>query len=1137
MKKEFKPTTWAIKNRTAVYIITILLSITGIVIYNDLPKERFPDVVLPTIFVQTIYPGVSPTDIETSVTQPLEKQLKSISGVKKVTSTSMESVSIVTVEFVAKVKIEDAKQKVRDALDKAQNDIPADAQKNQSIGEFDISELPIMNVNLSGDFDALKLKSFAKLLKDKVEGNTEVKRCDIIGALDREIRVSMDLNKMIAYQISFDDVENQFRYNNVNISGGNILEGNVRRTLRVTGEFKNIDEIRKMIVRTPSGTPLHLYEFADVTDDTKDRESYARLEDKPVVTVNVIKRGGENLINAAEKIKATIAAFQKDGKFPEGLKVTITGDLSKQTQTQLNDLINTVILGFLFVTIVLMFFMGVENAFYVGLSVPLSSVLAFLFMPSLGFSLNLIVLFSFLLALGIVVDDAIVVIENTHRIFNKNKNIKLFDAAKEAAGEVFIPVLTGTLTNIAPFFPLLFWPGIVGKFFYFLPVTLIITLFASLVVAFIINPVFAVSFMQRDHEYKQESFRRYRKPVIFLLVGGAIIHLIAFGVGSLAWHGFGNFLFVCVLILAIVHYVFNPMIHAFQDNLLIKLRDGYRRIVTFAIKRAHSRWVFISAILFFFLSFAIFVASKPKVEFFPSGDPNFVYVYCELPIGTELHYTDSITKILEKKVNEAIVDDKDIVESVIANVAIGAGDPRNPDRAAQSHKSKVTVAFKEFEKRDGKSTSKILKAIRNNIKNIAGTSISVEQEQNGPPTGRDIQIEIAGDNFDSLIAISARVKGLIASSGIQGIDQLKTDLILDKPELKVIIDNDKALREGLSIGQIGSAMFASLNGNRNPSKFRDGEDEIPIIVRLQEQYREKPEDLLRLNITFRDMSTGQLKTVPLAAVARVENAKNYNGINRKQQRRVVTLYSGLVKGYNGNLVNADLKRIIDDVHLSDGYEIKQGGAQEDQAETGAFLLKAFGAAIAIMFLVIVIQFNSSTKPLIIFSTIVFSLSGVFLGYAISGRPFVIAMSGVGVLALAGIVVKNGIILIEFIDELKARGMRTRQAIIEGGVTRMTPVLLTASAAILGLIPLAIGVNMDFGSLFTTFNPHFYLGGESVVFWGPLAWTIIYGLVVATFLTLIVAPSMYLIRYRLKLKQLRRRQTKRILKEQNEMNEN
>jgi multidrug efflux pump len=1130
MKKEFRPTTWAIKNPTAIYILTILVSIAGIVTYIGLPKERFPDVVLPTIFVQTIYPGVSPTDIENSVTRPLEKQLKSLSGVKKVTSSSIESFSVVTVEFTANIKIEDAKTKVRDAMDKAKNDIPADAQKNQSIGEFDISEFPIMNVNLSGEYDALKLKAFAKMLKDKVEGNQEIKRCDIVGALDREIRVELDLDKMLANNLTFDDIENQFRYNNVNISGGDILVGNIKRTLRVTGEFKSVNDVRNLIIRNPFGGSTHLFEIADVIDGTKDRESFARLDDKPVVTVNIIKRAGENLINAADKIKKTIDEFKKEGKYPEGLKVTLTGDMSKQTQSQLNDLINTVILGFLFVTIVLMFFMGVENAFYVGLSVPLSSLLAFLFMPSLGFSLNVIVLFSFLLALGIVVDDAIVVIENTHRIFNKDKKISLFEAAKEAAGEVFIPVLTGTLTNVAPFFPLLFWPGIVGKFFFYLPVTLIITLFASLVVAFLINPVFAVSFMQRDTDYKKDSIRRYQKPIIILLIGGVLMHLIGFASKSTSMHGFGNFLLVCILILLLVHYILNPLIHWFQDRVLPKIRNGYRRLLTSFIAKSRSRWVFMGAIAFFILSIFIFGASKPKVEFFPSGDPNFVFVYSELPVGTELHYTDSITKIIEARVKSVIQNDTDIVESVIANVAIGAGDPRMPDRTAQSHKSKVTVAFKEFEKRDGKSTSPILKAIRNSIKDIPGTSISVEPEQNGPPTGRDIQIEISGDNFDSLVNISERFKKVIASSGIQGIDQLKSDLILNKPELKIVLDVEKAEREGISVGQAGSAMFAALNGSRNPSKFRDGEDEVPIIARLQERFRSKQEDLLNLGITYRDMATGgQLKTIPISAIAKVEASKTFNGINRKQQRRIVTLYSGIVKGYNANSINADLARLVAEVKLPEGYEIKQGGAQEDQAETSNFLLKAFLGSVALMFVVIVIQFNSSTKPLIVFSTIVFSLSGVFLGYAISHKPFVIAMSGVGILALAGIVVKNGIILIEFIDELKGRGLKIREAIIQGGVTRMTPVILTALAAILGLIPLAVGVNIDFGGLFTSLKPNFYLGGESVVFWGPLAWTIIYGLIVATFLTLIVAPSMYLIRYRMKLKQWRRRHRRKIRK--------
>jgi multidrug efflux pump len=1112
MQKGFSVTNWSIKNRTAVYLMTALLSLAGVVTYLGLPKERFPDIVIPTVIVSTIYPGASPTDIENTVTKPLEKKIKAISGVKKVVSQSAESFSLITVEFVTGIEVALAKQKVKDAVDKAKADIPADAQKNQQVQEVDFSEFPCMNINLSGNYDATKLKQFAEMVKDKIETNKEITRCDIIGALDREIKVDVDLYKMQAAYVSLGDIENQFAYNNMSISGGDISVNNLKRTLRVSGEFKNIQQIKDLIFKGGMGNPVRLGDIATITNGFKDRESFARLDNTPVISLNVIKRSGENLIVAADKIKATIKEFQ-DNKFPKDLKVTYTADLSVQTQTQLNDLINTVILGFLFVTIVLMFFMGVENAFYVGLSVPLSSLLAFLFMPSLGFSLNVIVLFAFLLALGIVVDDAIVVIENAHRIFNKDKDKPIMEAVREAAGEVFWPVFTGTLVNVAPFAPLLFWPGIVGRFMYFLPMTLIITLFASLVVAFVINPVFAVSFMKRDEDIKSDSIKKYKKPIIVLAIVAVISYLASIGATTTTAFGIANFLVFLILLLIAVHYLINPLIHKFQDGLLPSLRNKYRKMITWATY--HPWKLFISAIVLFFMSLTALMIRSPKVEFFPSGDPNFTYIYCELPIGTEIKITDSITKELEHRVFNVLGHNNPLVESVISNVAVGAGDPRNPDRTPQSHKSKITVAFKEFEYRHGLSTSELLTKIRENVKGIPGAKINIEQEQNGPPTGKPINIEINGEDFDSLINISARLKKLVENSEIKGIEQLSSDLVLNKPELEIVVDKEKAQREGVAVGQIATIVYQALNGNRNFSKYRDADDEVPIMVKLSKEYRSKPEDLLNMIIAFRDMTNGQFRQIPLSSVASIKFSNNFSGINRKNQKRVVTLGSAVQQGFNANEINGQLANLFRDVKLPEGYEIKQTGEQEEQAETGAFLGKAFAAAIALMFLIIVMQFNSSTKPLIIFSSIVFSLIGVFFGYAITGQTMVIVMTGVGIMALAGIVVKNGIILIEFIDELKARGLPTRQAIIEGGVTRMTPVLLTACAAILGLIPLAVGVNIDFGGLFTHFKPNIWFGGESVTFWGPLAWTLIYGLVVATFLTLLVAPAMYLIRASIK----------------------
>jgi multidrug efflux pump subunit AcrB len=650
-----------------------------------------------------------------------------------------------------------------------------------------------------------------------------------------------------------------------------------------------------------------------------------------------------------------------------------------------------------------MFFMGVENAFYVGLSVPLSSLLAFLFMPSLHFTLNVIVLFSFLLALGIVVDDAIVVIENTHRIFNKDKNKTILQAAREAAGEVFWPVFSGTLVNIAPFFPLLFWPGIAGKFMSFLPVTLIITLFASLVVAFVINPVFAVAFMKRDHDSKNDHVSKYKKT--FIVLGILALLSYVFSGGNSTGIGMGNFFLFTIVLLLAIHYAINPMIHRFQDGFLPKLRNGYTRLIKAALLGRRPIYIFISAFLMLFVSaFLLFGLRTPEVSFFPSGDPNFTYVSCELPTGTDLNYTDSLTKLLEEKVYESIKNDTDIVESVITNVAIGAGDPRQPDRTPQSHKSKITVAYKEFEHRHGKSTSDVLNKIRANVKEVAGATITVERDMGGPPTGKPISIEISGDNFDSLVNLSAMVKKAIDNSGIKGIENLRSDLILNKPELTVVIDKEKAQREGLSVGQVGSILFAALNGDRNPSKMRDDDDEVPVNVRLAKEYRSKPEDLMNLIIAFRDMNTGQFRQIPLSSVANVKFNNNFSGINRKNQKRVVTLGSSVTNGFNGNAINASIAGVLANIRTPQGYEIKQTGEQEDQKETSSFLSVAFLATIALMFVIIVIQFNSTSKPLIIFSTIAFSFIGVFLGYFISGDPMVIVMTGVGIMALAGIVV-------------------------------------------------------------------------------------------------------------------------------------
>lgn len=1102
--KELPFTSWCIENATSIYAFTFMIVVAGMMIYNSLPKELFPDVVVPTISVATIYPGATPADIENLITKPIEKQVKSLNGVKKITSNSLSDVSIITVEFSTDLKPSDCKQKVTDAVAKGKKDLPSDLKTDPQIQEFDINEMPIMNINLAGDLPLDQIKEYGEDLKDRIESMKEITRVDIVGGLDREIQINVDLYKMTSAGIAFMDIENAVQRENLNISGGEVRVDDLRRNLRVTGEFKDPKELENLVVRSFTGTTVFLKDIAEIRDGFKEKQDFAQLDKKAVVTLNVVKRSGENLINATDQIYKILEDYQEN-KFPKGLQIKVTGDTSENTRIQLHDLLNTVILGFIFVVFILMFFMGFTNAFFVGLSVPLATLVAFLFMPGLGMTMNVMVLFSLLLALGIVVDDAIVVIENTHRIYHKYEyDIK--QSAKFAAGEVFVPVLAGTLTTLAPFFPLLFWPGIVGKFMKNLPITLIITLGASLFVAFVMNPVFAVSFMKKE-EHGESKLKDYK----WGFIGFAVLSLIGYVSGNM---GLGNFSVFCILLILSYHFFFYRAIIFWQTRFWPKVANVYRKILRAFIQGKRPIAVVLGAVLLLILSWGIFIASKPNVVFFPSGNPNFVYVYCKLPSGTDANVTDSITRIIEQKVYKVIGANNPDVTSVISNVGLGAGDPQNPDKVATPNKSKVTVAFKKYADRKIPATIIWLDSVQKEFKKegIAGAEISVEPERNGPPVGKPINIEITGDDYATLAVLSTQLKAKIDASGIQGIDELKSDLQISKPEIIVDLDKEKMQREGISLGQVAAELRTALFG-KEVSKFRDADDDAEIQLRLRAEDRASVEKLMNVYISYMDFSTGSFRQVPISSIAKIRYDKTISVINRKNQNRVVTLGSDVSSGYNANNIIPQIEEVIAQMDFPEGYEARMTGEQEQQAETGAFLGVAFGGALALMLLIMVVQFNSVIKPLIIFTTVAFSLIGVALGFTFTRMTFSVVMSGVGVFALAGIVIRNGILLIEFIDELRARGENVYDAVVDGGATRMTPVILTASAAILGLIPLAIGLNMDFAKLFSEFNPEFYLGGDNVMFWGPLSWTMIFGLIVATFLTLLVVPTMYMLGYK------------------------
>jgi multidrug efflux pump subunit AcrB len=963
------------------------------------------------------------------------------------------------------------------------------------------------------------LKKYADDMQDRIESLSEITRVEIGGALTREIQVDVDMYKMKAASLTFRDIEQAVSLNNMTVSGGNIDLQNMSRSIRVVGEVTNIDEIKNIILSTSSGAVVKLRDIATVRDGFKRPENFARYNGKNVVTLNVIKKSGQNLLDASDKIKAIIADMQKT-KLPSNLIVKVTGDQSRNTRNTVNELNNTIILGFIFVTIVLMFFMGLVNALFVAFSVPLSMAIAFIILPWIGFTMNMLVMFAFIFALGIVVDDAIVVIENTHRIHKKTK-MDITSSAKAAAGEVFVPILSGTLTTLAPFFPLAFWPGVVGSFMVFIPVTLIITLFASLIVAYIFNPVFAVDFMKLDDDDAPVNKRNVFKTTI-------VIALISIPFYLFGARGVGNFtMFIAISFLG--HELFGyKVFRKFQNSVLPALMKKYENTLVWVLKGRRPAYLLGGMIALFVFTMVLNNIVKPKVVFFPDNEPNTINTYIKMPIGTQIEVTDSVARIAEHRIMSVLGEKNPIVESVVTNVAFLASDNNFDNASTSSNLAKIAVNFVEYKYRHGQSTSVYMNKMRQALKDVPGAEIVVDKIKMGPPTGKPINIEISGDDLAQLAATADNFKRFIDSLQIGGIEELKSDFASTKPELAIILDREIANTEGITAAVVGDAIRTGQLG-KEISKYREGEDQYSIMLRFEENQRKDLEQLLNLTITYRDMTSGLIRQIPLSVVAHVEYVNSYGQINRLNLKRVITVSSNVLDGYNANLINAQLRKVMPQFTKPSDVDIRLTGEQEDQAESMVFLSKAMILCLFLIMFILITQFNSMSKALIIVSEVIFSLIGVLLGYMIFGMTISIIMTGMGIVALAGIVVRNGILLVEFADRLKEQRVKTRQAIIQAGLTRITPVVLTATATILGLIPLAIGMNINFATLLTDLNPHLHFGGDNVMFFGPLSWTIIFGLSFATFLTLVLIPVMYSVNYTLALRRKRRKLHKALVK--------
>ncbi len=1125
--KEFGLSTFSVNNRISVMFLALIILIMGVSAYNAMPRESFPEITQPEIYVGVLYPGNSPKDVENLITRPIEKELNTIGDVDEIRSTSIQDYATITVAFNYDVDVDAALQDVKDAVDKAKGDLPNDLDNEPNIFALDFSEFPVMNINLYGINDVDLLKEYGEYLEDEIEKLDAVSGVDIRGVLDKEVKIMIDKERMESLEISFYDIENAISAENLTMSAGEILTDEARRDIRIVGEFSDVSQMENVIVKYENQRIVYLRDIATISFDYIEPNSYARLDGQNVVTLDIKKKSGGNLIQASEQIQEIIKDAEDSGRFPPELKIAITNDQSRDTKLMVSNLENNIISGVILVVLVLLFFLGLRNASFVGIAIPLSMLMAFMILNAFGITLNMMVLFSLILALGMLVDNGIVVVENTYRLMSEGKSP--VRAAIEGVGEVAWPIIASTATTVAAFVPLLFWNDLMGEFMKYLPLTLIITLSSSLFVGLVINPVIASRFMkvQNTSEVRTKPTRNFW----YLIIGAAVIG----GLAHLAGATFvGNLALIVGAVAALNRFVLQPASVKFQNGPLVRLENLYRRTISFALKGFRPVWFFLGTFLLFLGSCASMIVSPPKTLYFPEGDPTYVNVFIAAPLGTDITKTNAITSQVERVLKTTLKDDVEVVEATLAQVGEGTTDPNEGVSMGNSpHRGRVTVSFVPFEERNGKSTSDIMEKIRGAVKDIPGAQITVSPSPFGPPVGPPINVEISGEDFTKLVLLTDEIKDYLKDAGIPGIEELKTDLETGKPELVLTVNRDAAKRYGVSTADVAMSLRTALFG-KEISKYKEGEDDYPIMLRFEDEKRYNLSALLNTRITFRDQATGKISQVPVSAVASLDYASTYGSIKRKDLDRVITIYSNVNVGYNANEINTQLKERLAAYDMPEGFSFKFTGQQEDQASDTAFLTNALIIAVLLIFLIMVSQFNSVLMPIIILTSVLFSMIGVLLGIQIFNMDFVILMTGIGIISLAGVVVNNAIVLIDFVElERKRRALELDlespddlpydellTSIVSAGSTRLRPVLLTAITTVLGLLPLAIGINFNFFTMLSDFDAQFYIGGDSVMFWGPLAWAVIFGLTFATFLTLVIVPVTYLLIDRAKMRVLR-----------------
>ena len=1151
--REFALSSMAVNNRKTIYLIITILIIGGLSAYKNMPRESFPQIQVPEIYVNVPYPGNSPEIITDKIIKPFEKELNKLKGIENISSTAIQDFGIVKIEFDFGITPKEAKRAVEEALSDARSTktFAQDLPVEPTIQEIDVNEFPIININLSGEYPVDILKQKAELLKDKIESISEINAVDIRGVQEKKVKIEIRKFDAESKRVSFGDIESAIQSENTTIGAGNLKIDGIDNFLIIEGKFKNYMDLEDLVIKHENQDNVYLRDVADISFTDADTTSYARQNNQPVVMLDVKKRAGANIINAIDQIKVVVEGLQKS--FPKNMKLTYTNDQSIMIRSQISNLENSIVFGVILVVFVLLFFLGLRNALFVGIAIPFSMFLSFILLNAAGVSLNIMVLFSLVLALGMLVDNGIVVVENVYRLMDEG--LSAIEATKKGIGEVAWPIIASTATTLAAFVPLALWPGIIGEFMQYLPITLMIVLGSSLFVALVITPVLLAVLMRV--EGKKRNRKKILKVFLVFVLLGIVFNLLSI-------NGLGNLFVITGILILINGTLLAPGTLWFQNTFLPKLETYYQKLLNWMLYKKRPLWVVLGTFFTLFLSFVLTAVFPPKVLFFPENQPNYINVFVELPVGTNIAQTNATTLEIKKAIDNALntpIDNSDtltylnaadieiieekiistpFVESIIEQVGKGTSDPNSgPSYGETPNKSRITVSFCEFSHRKGLNTSKVKQLIEKVlIGNFhADITIIVDKEQSGPPQKPPVNIEITGsENYGDLTRKAESIQQFLIKKNISGIQKLKLDVEVNKAEIQININREYAKRVGLSTGQIAQSIRTSLFG-KDVSTYNYNEEDYDINIRFNNKDRNSMSSILQQKIMFMN-NMGKKLSIPISAVVKdIKIINKHAAVIRKNQKNTVTVFTGVQEGYNPNEVTSVVKKHLEDfddskqgrLFLAEGFKYKFTGQMEDQEKELAFLSTALLFAVFLILLILVTQFNAFSSPIIILSSVVLSLAGVFLGIVISRNDFVIIMTMIGIISLAGIVVNNAIVLVDYTNLIRKRKRKEiglssddliphedfKLSVIEGGKTRLRPVLLTAITTILGLFPLASGMNINFFTLVTSWDPQIFFGGDNVIFFKPMSLAIIYGLTFATFLTLVVVPIMYYCLYRFK----------------------